>query len=129
MLRLFLFISTFLYLFYYDLLIFYLFIHFIFIYFIIIIFISTSIHFFLFISTVLCLFLELVEFESKVKYLGVFLNCNLKNDDDICRQLPFTYTIANMLPSKFSFCSVAVKNCLFRTFCSNLQCMELTYGL
>ena len=29
-----------------------------------------------------------------------------------------TYSIANMLRSKFSFCSNTVKNCLLRTFCS-----------
>ena len=62
-----------------------------------------------------------------VKYLGGFLNCNLKDDDDICRQLRSTYTPANMLRSKFSCCSVVVKTAYFVLFV--LQCMELTYGL
>ena len=66
----------------------------------------------------LCINNDYVEFVSKVKYLGGFLNCNLKDDDDICRQLRSTYTTADMLRSKFSCCSVVVKNCLFRTFCS-----------
>ena len=67
----------------------------------------------------LCINNDCVEFVSKVKYfLGFFLNCNLKDDDDICRQLRSTYTTANMLRCKFSCCSVVVKNCLFRTFCS-----------
>ena len=60
---------------------------------------------------------DFVKSVSKVKYLGFFLNCNLK-DDDICRQLCSTYTTANMLRNKFSSCSVVVKNCLFYTFCS-----------
>ena len=28
---------------------------------------------------------NVVKFKNKVKYLGVFLNNNLKDDDDICR--------------------------------------------
>ena len=75
-----------------------------------------------------------VEFVSKVKYLGIILNFNRKDDDDISRQLRSTYSIANMLRSKFSFCSNTVKNCLFRTFCSamyglNLWCFCVAYRI
>ena len=45
-------------------------------------------------------------------------------------ELRSTFGIANMLRSKFGFCSNAVKHCLFRTFCSvmyglNLWCFYL----
>ena len=66
-----------------------------------------------------------VEFVSKVKYLGIILNSNRKDDDDIGRQLRSTYGIANMLRSKFSFCSNTVTNCLFRTFCSAMYGLSL----
>ena len=51
----------------------------------------------------LCINNDYVEFVSKVKYLGGFLNCNLKDDDDICRQRRSTYTTADMLRSKLTF--------------------------
>ena len=65
-----------------------------------------------------------VECVLKVKYLGIILNCNRKDDDGISRQLRYT------LRSKFSFCSSTVRNCLFYTFCSamyglNLWCFYL----
>ena len=71
-----------------------------------------------------------VEFVPKEKYLGIILNSNRKDDDDIGRQLRSTYGIANMLRRKFRFCSNTVKNCLFRTFCFamyglNLWCLYL----
>ena len=62
----------------------------------------------------LCINNDCVEFVSKVKYLGFLLNCNLKDDDDIC-----------MLRSKFSCCYVVVKNCLFRTFGSAMYGIDL----
>ena len=66
-----------------------------------------------------------VEFVPKVKYLGIILNSNRKDDDDIGIQLRSTYGIANMLRNKFSFCSNTVKNCLFRTFCSAMYGLNL----
>ena len=66
-----------------------------------------------------------VEFVSKDKYLGIILNCNRKSDHDISRKLRSTYGIANMIRSKFSFCSNTVKNCLFRTLCSAMYGLNL----
>ena len=34
---------------------------------------------------------NVVKFKNNVKYLGVFLNNNLKDDDDICRQVRYLY--------------------------------------
>ena len=59
---------------------------------------------------------DFVEFVSKVKYLGFFLNCNLKDDDVICGQPRFTYTTANMLRSKFSCCSVVSCDSLYHLY-------------
>ena len=65
----------------------------------------------------LCINNDYVEFVSKVKYLGVFLNCNLKDDDDICRQLRSTYTTANM-SIQFLLCSGEKLLISFFLFCN-----------
>ena len=57
---------------------------------------------------------------KKIKYLGFVLTSDLKDDDDMNRQLRSIYGSANKLRRKFFCCSKAVKNCLFRTFVSCL---------
>ena len=64
-----------------------------------------------------------VEFVPKVKYLGIILNSNRKDDDDISRQLRSTYGFANMLRNKFSFCYNTAKTACFVLFV--LRCMAL----
>ena len=48
------------------------------------------------------------------------MTSDLKDDDDMNRQLRSIYGSANKLSRKFFCCSKAVKNCLFRTFVSCL---------
>jgi len=48
-----------------------------------------------------------------VKYLGVWINASLKDDDDIQRQVKSLYCAANKLRGTFDECSPAVKNILF----------------
>ena len=57
---------------------------------------------------------------KKIKYLGFVLTSDLKDDDDMNRQLGSIYGSANKLRRKFFCCSKAVKNCLFCTFVSSL---------
>ena len=57
---------------------------------------------------------------KKIKYLGFVLTSDLKDDDDMNRQLRSIYGSANKFRRKFFCCSKAVKNCLFRTFVSCL---------
>ena len=53
---------------------------------------------------------------KKIKYLGFVLTSDLKDDDDMNRQLRSIYGSADKLRKKFFCCPKAVKNCLFRTF-------------
>ena len=57
---------------------------------------------------------------KKIKYLGFMLTSNLRNDDDMNRQLRSIHNSANKLCRKFFCCFKAVKICLFRTFVSCL---------
>ena len=54
---------------------------------------------------------------KKVKYLGVLLENNLKDDIEINRQVRSFYYTANKLKARFSKCSTFVKNALFCSFC------------
>ena len=58
-----------------------------------------------------------VKFLDQVKYLGVWINASLKDDDDIRRQVKSLYCAANKLRGTFDQCSPAVKNTLFRAYC------------
>jgi len=52
-----------------------------------------------------------------VKYLGVWINASLKDDDDdIRRQVKSLYCAANKLRGPFDQCSPAVKNTLFGAY-------------
>ena len=50
-----------------------------------------------------------VQFLDQVKYLGVWINASLKDDDDIQRQVKSLYCAANKLRGTFDQCSPAVK--------------------
>ena len=65
-------------------------------------------------------------FVKKVKYLGVLLENNLKDDIDINRQVRSFYYIANKLKTRFSKCSTFVKNVLFRSFCYSVYACQLS---
>ena len=57
-----------------------------------------------------------VQFLNQVKYLGVWINASLKDDDDIQRQVKSLYCAANKLRGSFDQCSPAVKNTFFRAY-------------
>ena len=61
-----------------------------------------------------------VQFLDQVKYLGVWINASLKDDDDIQRQVKSLYCSANKLRGTFDQCSTAVKSTLFRAYCMPL---------
>ena len=58
-----------------------------------------------------------VQVFAKVKYLGVWINASLKDDDDIQRHVKSFYCAVNKLRGTFDQCSPAVKNTLFRAYC------------
>jgi len=60
-----------------------------------------------------------------LKYLGVALVTELSDDKDIQRQLRYQYGAANKLRSSSSRCSNAVKNLLFRSFCTPMYASQL----
>ena len=62
---------------------------------------------------------------SHYKYLGIVLDIELSDDDDIQRQLQYQYYAA--MRASFFRCSNAVKNLLFRSFCRSM--MHHHYGL
>ena len=68
-----------------------------------------------------------VQFFDQVKYLGVWINASLKDDDDIQnqRQVKSIYYAANKLRGIFDQCSPAVKNTLFRAYCMPMYACQL----
>jgi len=62
------------------------------------------------------------------KYLGIVLDTELSDDKDIQRQLPYQYCAANKLRGSFSRCLNAVKNVLFRSFCTPMYAPQLWYN-
>ena len=67
---------------------------------------------------------NIVKFRNNVKYLGVFLNNNLKDDDDICRQVRYLYGKSYQLKATFSKCSRIIKKYL----CSSLNHLRVAYN-
>ena len=65
---------------------------------------------------------------TQVKYLRTVVDVELADDKDIMRQLRHQYCAANKLRSSFSRCTVAVKNVLFRSFCTS-ACMHPHCGV
>jgi len=68
---------------------------------------------------------------DQYKYLGIVLDTELSDNKDIQRQLRYQYCAANKLRASFSRCSNAVKNVLFRSFCTPMcsrHILVCTYG-
>ena len=59
------------------------------------------------------------------KHLGIVLDTELSDDKGIQRQLRYQYCTANNLRASFSRCSNAVKNVLFRSFCTPVFASQL----
>ena len=67
-----------------------------------------------------------VQFFDQVKYLVVWINASLTDDDDIQRQVNSLYCAANKLRGTFDQCSSAVmKNTLFRAYCMPMYACQL----
>jgi len=66
-----------------------------------------------------------VQFFDQVKYLGVWINASLKDDDDIQWQVKLLYCAANKLRGTFDQCSTVVKNTLFRAYCMPMYGCQL----
>ena len=62
---------------------------------------------------------------SQHKYLGVFICCDMKDDEDITRQIKSVYARGNILVKHFKHCSIRVKIELFRTYLLNLYSCQL----
>ena len=62
---------------------------------------------------------------NEIKYLGVFLNSKLCDDEDINRQVRYLYGTANRLKTCFYKCSTKIKNVLFRTYCSSMYACHI----
>jgi len=60
-----------------------------------------------------------------VKYLGVWINAPLKDDDDFQRQVKPLYCAANKPRGTFDQCSPAVKNTLIRAYCMPVYACQL----
>ena len=58
--------------------------------------------------------------KDHIKYLGVLLNEDSKDNDDLYRHRKYLYSRGNMLIRKFKHCSEDVKQRLFTTFCNNV---------
>jgi len=68
---------------------------------------------------------QYVNFVDRYKYLGILLDTELSDDKDIQRQLRYQYCAANKLRASFFRCSNAVKNVLFRSFCTPIYASQL----
>ena len=62
---------------------------------------------------------------DQVKYIGVWINASLKDDDDIQRQVKSLYCAANKLRGTFHQCTPAVKNTLFCAYCMPMYVCQL----
>ena len=69
---------------------------------------------------------NVLEYQEKVKYLGVLLNDKLNDNDDIMKQMRGLYARANSVLRKFAACSFEVKR-LFQAFCTSFYCAHLWY--
>ena len=63
-----------------------------------------------------------------MRYLGIFINQYLLNDDDIKRQVRMLYSAANKLRSRFIKYSSTIKNTLFRSYCTPLYGCHLWHN-
>ena len=70
---------------------------------------------------------NVVKFKNNVKYLGAFLNNNLKDDDDICWQVCYLYGKSYQLKATFSKCFRTIKNILFNYHCTSFYASHLWF--
>ena len=66
-----------------------------------------------------------IQFVNEIKYLGVFLNSKLCDDEDINRQVCYLYGTANRLKTYFYKFLTKIKNVLFCTYCLSMYACQL----
>ena len=59
-------------------------------------------------------------FVNIIKYLGVLISHDLRDDEDLVRHKRYLYAKGNMLVNNFKQCSDTVKQQLFKTFCYSM---------
>ena len=59
-----------------------------------------------------------LEYVDSVKYLGVMLSNDMKDDADMNRHLRSFYARSNVILRKFHHCSVSIKVNLIKTYCA-----------
>jgi exonuclease III len=68
---------------------------------------------------------ELLKYVTNVKYLGHIISNNLKDNEDIARQVKSVYLKGNTVLRKFKQCNDEVKCKLFKAYCTNFYCSSL----
>ena len=58
------------------------------------------------------------EYVDSVKYLGVILSNDMKDDADMNRHLRSFYARSNVIFRKFHHCSASIKVILIKTYCA-----------
>ena len=66
-----------------------------------------------------------LDYVVKVKYLGVVIYDDMKDDEDMLRHLRSFYARSNSILRKFHNCSVDVKLYLFHAYCCTIYCSQL----
>ena len=59
------------------------------------------------------------------KYLGVYIDSAMKDDNEMGRRARAIYATGNTIISKFGMCSDRCKILMFKTYCYNVYCMAL----
>ena len=68
---------------------------------------------------------DVIPESEKVKYLGHIICSDLSDDEDMMMQRRHLYAQGNVISRTFHMCSIAVKNTLFRTFCTPMYTCHL----
>ncbi len=68
---------------------------------------------------------DILKFVTQVKYLGMFLVHDVKDIEDMKRQMSSFYSRGNTIIRKFRCCTDSVKTELFKTFVANMYGSEL----
>ena len=71
---------------------------------------------------------DVIPESEKVKYLGHIICSDLSDDEDMMRQRRHLYAQGNAISRSFHMCSIAVKNTLFRTFCTPMYTCHLWWN-
>lgn len=62
---------------------------------------------------------------QRIKYLGHFITDDMRDNDDIARQVRKLYVSANSLKGRFTACSDSIKCLLFNLYCGSLYTSAL----